>query len=171
MFHLICNSGPQLSLNAAMITLLRREFTVNLSLKQAWQYLARVEEWPSWAKHIKRVKVRPSGELGAQSTGIIHLSNGMKSTLKITEFAPYRHWKWVGRFVCLTVHYDHIFEELDPQRTKLIWIVSAEGFGAPVFGKLFAKIYNWNLRRAIPELVKEMNTSRSKRDSARSGHA
>src|SRR6266852_7538661 len=37
-----------------MITLLRREFTVELPLEKAWQHFARVEQWPSWAKHIKQ---------------------------------------------------------------------------------------------------------------------
>ena len=32
-----------------MFILLRREFTVELPVKDAWQHLSRVEEWPSWA--------------------------------------------------------------------------------------------------------------------------
>ncbi len=37
-----------------MITLIRREFTVELPLEKAWQHFARVEQWPSWTKHIKQ---------------------------------------------------------------------------------------------------------------------
>ena len=62
-----------------MITLLRREFTVELPLEKAWRHLARVEQWPSWAKHIQQVEVRPPGELGPGSTGLLHLNNGIKS--------------------------------------------------------------------------------------------
>jgi hypothetical protein len=142
-----------------MVTLLRREFTVDVPLGTAWQQLAQVEEWPSWAKHIKQVEVRPAGKLGPQSTGIIHLSNGFKSAFKMTEFNPRRNWKWVGRFFWLTIHYDHHFEELNPTQTKLTWVVGGAGFGVSVFGRFFAKIYNQNLDQAIPLLIDEMSRS------------
>jgi hypothetical protein len=78
---------------------LRREFTVELPVEQAWQQLARVERWPSWAKHIKQVEVQPPGELGPESTARFHLTNGFKPVFKMTEFNPYRNWKWVGGFL------------------------------------------------------------------------
>lgn len=140
-----------------MITLLRREFTVDMPLKNAWQHLARVERWPSWAKHIKQIDVQPPGELGPKSTGLIRLSNGVKSTFTMTEFNPSRNWKWVGGFLWLTVHYDHRFEQVTPQQTKLVWIIEGEGVGVSIFGKLFATIYDKNLTTAIPALVVEMN--------------
>ena len=143
-----------------MITLLRREFVVDLPLEKTWQHLARVEQWPSWARHIKRVDVQPPGELGPKSTGFIHLSNGIKSAFTMSEFSPYRNWKWVGGFLWLTVHYDHRFEELNPRQTKLIWFVDGAGIGVSVFGRLFAKIYSMKLDRAIPVLIAEMNASR-----------
>lgn len=144
-----------------MITLLRREFTVDMPLEKAWQHLTRVEQWPSWAKHIKRVEVQPPSDLGPQSTGIIRLSNGVKSAFTMMEFSPYRHWKWVGRFLWLTIHYDHLFEELNPKQTKLTWVVEGGGFGVSVFGRLFANVYNKNLDKAVPLLIAEMNASGS----------
>ncbi len=83
----------------------------------------------------------------------------MKSSFAVTELETYRNWKWVGRFLWLTVHYDHRFEATNPQQTKLTWIVEAEGLGVSIFGKLFAKVYNKNLERAIPLLIAEMNAS------------
>ena len=147
-----------------MFTLLRREFTVDMPLKNAWQHLARVERWPSWAKHIKQIDVQPPGELGPKSAGVIRLSNGVKSTFTMTEFNPSRNWKWVGGFLWLTVHYDHRFEQINPQQTKLVWIIEAEGVGVSLFGKLFAKIYDKNLTTAIPALVAEMNGSSDQAD-------
>lgn len=141
-----------------MITLLRREFTVALPCEQAWSHLACLERWPSWAAHIKRVEVQPPGELGPNSRGLIHLNNGIKSTFTMAEFNPPGNWKWVGRFLWLTVYYDHRFEALNPRQTKLIWVVQGEGFGVSFFGKLFAKIYSKNLDRAIPALVEQMNS-------------
>lgn len=143
-----------------MITLLRRSFTVDQPLENAWHHLARVEQWPSWAKHIQRVNKEPAGELGPTSTGYIQLSNGIKSAFTMTEFKPYSNWKWVGRFLWLTVSYDHRFEELSPTVTKLTWLVEASGVGVSMIGRLFAKVYSRNLDRAIPLLVAEMNANR-----------
>jgi uncharacterized membrane protein len=140
--------------------LLQREFTVELPLEKAWQHLARVEQWPSWAKHIKQVELQPAGELGLESTGRMHLTNGLKPAWKVTEFNPYRNWKWVGGFLWLTVYYDHRFEELNPTQTKITFVLEAKGFGMSVIGRLFAKVYSKNLDRAIALLIQEMNASR-----------
>jgi hypothetical protein len=140
-----------------MVTLIQREFTVGIPSQSAWDHLARVEHWPSWAPHIKQIELQPPGELDQQSTGVIHLTNGMKPVFRVTEFNPPRNWKWVGTFLWLTVIYDHRFEPLDTEHTKLIWIIEAEGFGASILGRLFASIYRRNLERAIPRLIAEMN--------------
>ena len=142
-----------------MVTLIQREFTVGVPLHNAWEHLARVEKWPSWAPHIKKIELQPPGELGPQSTGVIHLTNGMKPAFRMTEFNPPRSWKWVGSFLWLTVIYDHQFEELEAEHTKLTWIVQATGFGASVLGRLFAKVYRGNLEKAIPLLIAQMNAS------------
>lgn len=139
---------------------IRREVVVEVPQGAAWQDLSRIERWPSWAKHIKRVEMIPAGELGPKSKGVIHLTNGVKSEFSMTEFNPYRNWKWVGPFFWLTIYYDHIFAPLDPRRTKLIWIVEVKGFGASVLGRLFAKIYNRNLDKAIPLLISEINAEK-----------
>jgi hypothetical protein len=149
-----------------VLTLLRREFTVELPLDKAWQHLARVELWPSWAKHIRQVEMRPPGELGPKSTGRLHLNNvragwpGSSVVFTVTEFNPYHNWKWVAGFLWLTCHYDHQFEELKPTQTKLTFLIVAEGFGKSIIGRLFAMIYRKNLDRAISLLVEEMNASR-----------
>jgi hypothetical protein len=142
-----------------MIELLRREFTVQLPVEKAWQHLARLEEWPSWARHIRQIKAEPPGELAANSKGSLHLKNGIKPCFKVTEFNPYRNWKWVGGFLWATVHYDHHFEALNPTQTKMTWVVEAEGFGISVIGRLFAKIYSKDLDKAIPALIDEMNSA------------
>src|SRR5262249_17159210 len=119
-------------------------------------HLARAERWPSWAPHIKQIELHPPGEIGQHSTGVIHLTNGMKPVFRVTEFNPPRNWKWIGGFLWLTVIYDHQFEPLEAQRTRLIFIVEAKGFGAAILGRLFAWIYRRNLERAIPLLIAEM---------------
>jgi hypothetical protein len=141
--------------------LLRREFTVELPVEEAWRHLARVEQWPSWAKHIRQVELQPAGEFRLGSTGRMLLTNGMKPTWTVTEFNLYRNWIWVGNFLWLTIYYDHRFEELKPAQTKITFALEASGFGKSILGRLFAKIYSKTLDRAIASLVQEMNASRA----------
>jgi hypothetical protein len=136
-----------------MIRLLRREFDVPVSLTNAWHFLARVQEWPRWAAHIRHLDVVPAGELGPASSGRIYLANGIRSAFRMREFQPGKNWEWVGPFLWLTVHYDHQFEAVSQNRTRLTWLVDAEGLGASIFGRVFAKVYSRNLDKAIPVLV------------------
>jgi hypothetical protein len=104
--------------------------------------------------------VQPAGELGLGSTGRMVLTNGLKPAWNVTEFNPYRNWKWVGGFLWLTVHYDHRFEALSPTQTRITFLVEATGFGRSVLGRLFARVYSRIMDRAIALLVREMNASR-----------
>ena len=139
-----------------MVTLIDREFKVNVPRERAWDYLARLELWPTWAPHIKHIATHAQRELGPNSSGVIHLANGMKSTFHMTEFNPYHNWKWVGPFLWLTVHYDHRFESVNSNQTRLRFVLDASGFGVGFFGRLFARIYSRNLEKAIPLLVQAM---------------
>jgi hypothetical protein len=140
-----------------MITLIRREFVVECSLEQAFSHLAQVERWPSWAKHIQRVELEPAGELTAKSRGTFRLAGGVTSTFRMEEFDPPRRWRWVGPFLWLRIDYDHLFEAVDAGRTRLTWIVRADGVAVGLVGRVFAAIYRRNLERAVPGLVAEMN--------------
>jgi hypothetical protein len=140
-----------------MATLVDREFTANVALEKAWDHLTQLDRWPNWARHIKRISIVPPGELGPHSSGYIHLVNGMKSTFRMTEFNPYRNWKWVGPFLWLTINYDHRFEFLNG-RTKVRFILEATGFGVGSLGRLFAMIYRRHLEKAILLLVNELES-------------
>jgi hypothetical protein len=151
-------------METTMTTLLLREvreFTVDLPVESAWRHLARVEQWLSWAKHIKQVEALPPGELGPESKVRLKLTNGATCPFTMTEFNPYRNWNWVGGFLWLTIHFDHQFVELNSTQTKLRFVIEATGFGVSILGRLFAMIYNKNLDRAIPLLVQEMNATKA----------
>ena len=139
--------------------LIKREFIVDVPLERAWEHLARLEGWPSWARHIKSVTVEPPGELSPSTVGILRLANGMKARFAMTEFVPKSHWKWVGNVLWLTVHYDHRFESIDRNRTKVQFTVEAKdlGFGKFILAKLYAATYSKLLDKAIANLVVEMN--------------
>jgi uncharacterized membrane protein len=140
-----------------MKVLMRREFVVDVPLERAWEHLARIEAWPSWAKHIKSVTVEPPGQFSPSTVGVFHLTNGMTARFAMTEIVPKNNWKWIGKFLWLTVHYDHRFEPINDARTKIEFIIEIKGFANLVLGKLFAAIYGKNLDRAIPNLVAEIN--------------
>jgi hypothetical protein len=87
-----------------VIQLVRRTFDVEASIQQAWTHLARVEAWPSWAKHIKSVTLTPPGMLTETSEGQFRLKGGARSTFRVEDFDPPRRWCWVGRFLTARVH-------------------------------------------------------------------
>lgn len=140
-----------------MICLLERQFEVAISLTEAWQFLADLEKWPRWARHIRRIEVSPAGGIGPHSSCSIYLRNGTRSTFRMQEFRPMQNWKWSGPFLWLTVHYDHRFDVVNANRTKMTWVVDAEGFGVGVFGRIFAVLYSKNLDKAIPALISAMD--------------
>ncbi len=142
-----------------MIRLIDREFVVHVDLQHAWNHLANVESWPTWATHIKRIVMEPAGTLTQHSRGTIQIRNGIKSRFEMTEYVEHEHWKWSGPFLWLTVHYDHQFIRETETRTRLRWNVEAEGWAESVLGRLFARIYNGNLNRAIPNLINEMDST------------
>ena len=138
------------------LSLLERRFSVKVPLEKAWAHLEKVEEWPTWAKHIRRIELHPPGPLRPESQGTMQLTNGIRSTFRMEEFNPKSSWKWAGAFLWLTVHYDHQFRRAAPDETEIGFVLDGEGFGAALFGRLFATIYALNLDRAIPRLVKEL---------------
>jgi hypothetical protein len=142
-----------------MRELVRREFTVDVPLWEAWDRLAKVESWPAWAKHIKRVTLEPPGPLTQHSAGAFRLVGGARSTFRMEAYEPPVRWQWVGRFLTVDVHYDHRFEVVDEQHTRLVWTVDAEGFGAASLGRAFGAIYARNLDKAIPNLQAEMGST------------
>ena len=138
---------------------IRREFVVDAPLERAWQHLARVEAWPSWAAHIKSVTVEPPGELSPSTVAVFQLAFGLKARFAVTEFVPMSHWKWVSKFLGATIHYDHRFELINHDRTKMQFIIEANdvGLGKFLLLKLYAAMYCKNLDKAIPNLVAEIN--------------
>lgn len=101
-----------------MIEFIRRRFVVDVPLAVAWQHLALVEQWPSWAKHIKSVDLDPRGELTKATVGEFHLQNGLRTSFRMVEINAPQNWKWIGPFLWLTIHYDHRFEIESPHQTS-----------------------------------------------------
>ena len=141
--------------------LLEREFQARAPLERVWDHLAAIDRWPSWARHIRRVEVAPSGPLSHATTGTIVLTNGIRSTFRMTALEPGVHWLWSGPFLWLSVDYDHRLERVDDDLTTVRFTVDVSGFGTAVLGRLFAAIYARNLDRAIPRLIEELEAGSS----------
>jgi hypothetical protein len=138
------------------VRLLERRFRVRAPLEAAWTHLERVERWPSWARHIRRITLDPPGPLTLASRGAIVLTNGIRSTFRMEELSPRANWRWAGPFLWITVHYDHRFQEIGPAESEIAFVLDGQGWGAAAFGRLFAALYARNLDRAIPNLVGEI---------------
>ena len=141
-----------------MITILNCEFVVDASIETAWVHLAKIEEWPSWARHIKDVKLSPLGDISQNSVGSLRLTNGIESEFRVTEFQLHQNWKWRGPFLWMRMEYDHCFEPLGYDKTKFTWIIEGEGIGASTLGRVFAWQYKRNLDKAIPLLQHEISS-------------
>ena len=139
-----------------MKRLLERRFRACVRLEDAWSHLAQVERWPTWARHIRRVELRPPGAIAPRSEGAIHLAGGLRSTFRVEAFEPGSSWKWAGPFLWLTVHYDHRFARVGPRETELTFTIDGAGAGVGLLGPLFAALYARNLDRAIPRLIAEL---------------
>lgn len=142
-----------------MLRLIEREFEVNVPLETAWDKLADIEDWASWGTHFRRCEVTPPGKITPESTANLYLKVGPVTKVKVVEFNLHENWRWDGAFLWMTIRYDHRFEAIDENRTKMIWILDGEGFGINVLGRVFASIYNQNLNRAIPNLIHQLENS------------
>ena len=136
-----------------------KSFIVCAPLETAWNHVAEVEKWPSWAKHIRSVVKSPPGPLSSVSCGTLKLANGVKTPFQMIEFEPLRHWKWVGPFLGLQIHYNHIFFQNEPGKTKIRFTVDATGGPGVLLRGIFARIYRKNLERAVPLLIQEIEAA------------
>lgn len=134
-----------------------RSFAVEAPVNIVWDHLIKIERWPSWAPHIKRVQLSPPGALTERSRGILHQRWGMTTTFAVTELRYLRHWTWRGRVMGIEVEHTHRFEATSEHRTQLIFTVGCRGSGAALTVKLFTALHGHHLDRAIPLLIAEIN--------------
>lgn len=115
-----------------MVRLLERRFKVRVPLEEAWAHLEKVEQWPTWARHIRSIDLHPPGSLQPNSEGVIRLTNGVHSTFRMEELNVGTNWKWAGPFLWITVHYDHQFSRVGPAQSMIGFVLDGEGLGNSV---------------------------------------
>ncbi|MGQ0825140.1 MAG: SRPBCC family protein [Actinomycetota bacterium] len=137
--------------------LVERRFMSRAEPAAAWAHLTAVERWPSWARHIKRVRLDPPGALTPTTKGRLLLRPGAPTTFRMTALEVGRSWSWRGRLLGTTLDYDHVIEAA-PGGTRITFTIDGGGATARVIGPVFAKIYGRILDRAIPNLVAELDS-------------
>jgi hypothetical protein len=133
--------------------LVERSFDVPVARDQAWSALAEVESWAHWAPHISRARVTPPGPVQAHSSGTFRFRPIGRSRFTMTDFDPPRSWTWTGRVMGVTIDYEHRFDEVEPDRTRLVWTVRERHSRPRVRGRLFAAVYSRLIDRAWPGFV------------------
>jgi uncharacterized membrane protein len=134
-------------------------FIVRAPLDFVWNHVARVEEWPSWAKHIRSISISPSGSLSLQTNATLRLSNGVKTSFEMIEFDPPHHWKWAGSFLGAQILYNHIFARKEHGETLVRFTVDVSGGIGVLVRGIFGSIYRRNLSRAVPLLIAEIEAA------------
>jgi uncharacterized membrane protein len=136
-----------------------KSFIVRAPLEVAWNHVAEVEKWPSWAKHIRSVMKSPAGPLSLDSRATLRLTNGVRATFQMIEFDPPRHWKWAGSFLGSRILYDHIFSQDEPGQTTIRFTVDVSGGPGALFRGIFVQLYLKNLERAVPLRAQEIEAA------------
>lgn len=137
-----------------------KTFVVRVPLEVCWNYVADVEKWPSWSKHIRSIEKLSPGPLSIGTQCKISFSNGMSSTFQVLEFNPMRNWKWAGHILWLTVGTNLIFEPVDDRRTRLTWSWGCRGLGESTIGRILALIVSKQWKRSSSLLTAEMEAVR-----------
>jgi hypothetical protein len=144
---------------------MRRTFAVDAPLETVWDYIARPEAWPAtWAHHIRRVACDPHGVATAETRGVIHMKGGMSSKLRMIDFNPGRNWKWGGRSRIFRFAFDHRFDRIDEERTRLDFVVETDGALDYLLGPLTGLYLGRRLDRNIPRLIEQLDSLAGHRD-------
>lgn len=129
--------------------LVERTFEVPVPVQEAWDALADVEAWPTWAPHISGASTTPPGPVSAGTSGTFRFRPLGRSRFQMTEFDPPGTWTWSGRAMGVLIDYEHRFEPVSPDTTRLVWQVRARR-RAGLRARLFAAIYSRLIDRAWP---------------------
>ena len=141
---------------------LRRSVVVDAPLEVAWNYLAVPGQWPqTWAGHLRQVKCDPPGSVTATTHAVLQTQEGFTSRLAMVEFNVGRNWKWAGKGrIGPAIAFDHQFEAVDENRTRIDFVLETGGFLESLFGRLNALYLGRKLDRNLPRLAAYLKVQR-----------
>ncbi len=142
-----------------MREVVREQIVVDRPPPVVWSHLAKLEEWPSWAAHIRRMRPTPPGELTAATQVLLHMRAGPRTKMIVTEYDPPRRWVWGGRSLGVTTRFEHKLEEIGHERTRIWFLACVSGPLAGPGGWMFGRMMRRYLARALPKLKGAIETA------------
>ena len=142
-----------------MRQVVREEVVVDRSPSVAWKHLAKLEEWPSWAVHIRRMDPNPPGDLTDSTQVVLHMRAGPRTKMIVTEYDPPQRWVWEGRSFGVTTRFEHKLEEIGGGRTRIWFLAWMSGPLAGPAGWTFGKMMRRSLAQALPKLKGEIEAA------------
>lgn len=139
-----------------MREVLREEITVDRPDTVAWDHMAQLEQWPTWGHHIRRMTPSPPGPLSDSTSVLLHMRNGARTTMVVTEFEPPRRWVWEGRSFMTVTRFEHRFEPVGEGRTRILFLAWMGGPMARPVGWMFGRMMRRYLARGLPKLKAEI---------------
>jgi hypothetical protein len=137
----------------------REEVVVDRPAWDVWGHLAKLEQWPSWAAHIRRMDPTPPGELAAETRVVLHMRAGPRASMTVTEFDAPRRWVWEGRSLGVTTRFEHRLDEVAESRTRVWFLAWMSGPLSLPAGWAFGTMMHRYLLRALPKLKDEIEAS------------
>lgn len=135
---------------------MREQVVVERSPSEAWDHLTRLEAWPSWAGHIRAMQPEPAGELTESTTVVLHMRHGPRVRMVVTEYEPPHGWVWEGRSFGTTTRFEHRFDRVAHDRTRIWFLAWMDGPVADLAAWVFGRVMHRNLSVALPRLKSEM---------------
>ncbi|MCC7009179.1 MAG: hypothetical protein IT184_10205 [Acidobacteria bacterium] len=106
-------------------TAFRRQIVADVGRDVTWTHFNEIGEWKSWLGEAGAPTATSTSVAGPDT--VATFAGGV--TFRMTQFEPPSHWMWTGKMGWLTVDYDHVFEPLGPQRTRIVFHQTVRGFG------------------------------------------
>lgn len=144
---------------AAMKQVVREQIEVDRPPTVIWDHLAKLEQWPSWAGHIKKMDPTPPGELTSETEVVLHMKMGARTRMRVTEYDPPRRWMWEGKGFGTTIRFEHALEPVGEGRTR-VWFLA--WMGGPLSGPggwTFGRMMRRYLSAALPALKAEIESA------------
>lgn len=144
----------------ALREVVRESVEVDRPLEVVWAHLAKLEQWPSWAAHIRRMEPTPPGQLTARTEVVLHMTVGFRTKMTVTEYDRPRRWLWEGRSLGTITRFEHKLEQVGEERTR-IWFLA--WMGGPLSGPagwMFGRMMRRYLAVALPKLKAEIEAAR-----------
>lgn len=142
-----------------MREVVREQVVVDRPAHAVWTHLAKLKEWPSWAKHIRQMDPTPPRELTASTHVMLHMRAGPRTLMIVTEYEPPRRWVWEGRSFGMTTRFEHKLEEIGEGRTRIWFLAWVSGPLSGPGGWIFGKMMHRYLALALPKLKGEIEIS------------